>query len=54
MTTLGTTGCNHPATALGTLADKEAVGALATDHGRLIGTLHDFSRVSTETRDYNP
>ena len=40
MTALGATSGDDLATATGAHADQEAVGALATDDGRLVSTFH--------------
>ena len=40
MTALGATSGDNLATATGGHADQEAVGALATDDGRLVSTFH--------------
>lgn len=40
MTTLGTTSCQNSTTATGTGANKETMGALAANNGRLVSTFH--------------
>ena len=43
MTALGTARIDHFAATLGSHANQEAVGTLATDYRRLISAFHDFS-----------
>jgi hypothetical protein len=40
MTTLGTTSANYSTTATGSHTNEKAVGTLATNYRRLIGTFH--------------
>lgn len=51
MTTLGTTGVDDLAAALGGHADQETVGTLAADDRGLISTFHDVFFYRRETRD---
>jgi hypothetical protein len=41
VTALGATSADHRATTTGLHPDQETMGALATNDGRLVGTLHD-------------
>jgi hypothetical protein len=50
MTTLRTAGGENGAATTGTRTDEEAVGALAADHGRLVGALHDRKSCKSEKR----
>jgi len=49
---LGATGSDDSATATGLHADKKAVGALATDHGGLIGAFHGVRAGKRKARHY--
>lgn len=49
---LGATGGDDSATATGLHANKKAVGALATDHGGLIGAFHGVRAGKRKARHY--